>query len=85
MNKSLLSLLQEEHRLLNSLEYSREKALYQKDFLNKVKQEGLAHTSGYQMDLGLLGIYEMEWTQTEARLLEIRKEIKEYISFLETL
>lgn len=85
MNKSLLSLLQEEHQLLQDLEYSKGKAIDKRDWLNKAEQEGLEHTSGYQMDLGELAIYEMEWTQTEARLLEIRKEIKEYISFLETL
>lgn len=85
MNKSLLSLLQEEHRLLNSLECSREAANAKRDWLNKAEQEGLANTTVYQLDLGLLKIYEMDCLQSKIELSKIRKEIKKYFAFLETL
>lgn len=85
MNKSLLSLLQEEHHLLQDLEYSREKAIDKRDWLNKVEQEGLTDNSVYRIDRALLNVYEKDIFKCEADLLEIRKEIKKYFAFLETL
>lgn len=85
MNKSLLSLLQEEHHLLQDLEYSKEKAIDKRDWLNKVEQEGLTDNSVYRIDRALLNVYEKDILKCEADLLEIRKKIKKYFAFLETL
>ena len=66
-------------------QFLEDKAIDKRDWLNKVEQEGLTDNSAYRADRALLNVYEKDILKCEADLLEIRKEIKKYFAFLETL
>lgn len=71
LNKSLLMLLKEEHRLVLDMEYNRETCEMLKISNNK--------------RLALALEYEGKQKELEEGLLECRKEIARYLEFLEVL
>ena len=80
MEKSFLELLGEEKRALLDVESSKESAV---DFLNKAEMEVDPEMKEIQKKIA--SDYKEMASQAEEELLKIRKEIKQYISFLEAL
>ena len=80
MEKSFLELLGEEKRALLDVESSKESAV---DFLNKAEMEVDPEMKEIQKKIA--SDYKEMASQAEEKLLKIRKEIKQYISFLEAL
>lgn len=80
MNKSLLEILEEEKRALRNVENFK----YSKDgILEMAKSE--TEESNIQSCFRIVKEYEKKLEKEEEKLLSIRKEIKEYFSFLENL
>ena len=80
MNRSFLELLEAEKRAVYNLEYFRESAI---DFLNKAETE--VDPEMREAHKRIASEYEERASKAEEELLQIRKEMKQYISFLETL
>lgn len=80
MNKSFLELLEAEKRAFLDVKYFRESAI---DFLNKAEAEVDPEVGeSYKR---IASVYKERASKAEEELLRIRKEMKQYISFLETL
>lgn len=77
MNKSLLELLEEEKKEVVNIRLSRESAI---DFINHAenKEEGYHEEACYRIAKD----YEESANISEEKLKEIRKELKQYFSFL---
>lgn len=77
MNKSLLELLEEEKKEIANIRWSRESVA---DFISYAenKKEGYHEESCYK----IASEYEEKAKKSEEKLKEIRKEIKQYLSFL---
>ena len=80
MEKSFLELLEEEKRAFRDVKYSKECAV---DFLNKAEME--VDPEMKEIHKKIASDYKEMASQAEEELLKIRKEIKQYISFLEAL
>ena len=80
MKKSFLELLEAEKRAFLDAKYFKESAV---DFLNKVETE--ADPEMRKAHKRISFDYEKKAIEAEENLLQIRKEMKQYISFLETL
>ena len=80
MNRSFLELLEAEKRVFIDVKYFKESAI---DFLNKAETE--SNHEGREACKRLASEYEDQASKAEEELLQIRKEMKQYISFLETL
>ena len=80
MEKSFLELLEAEKRAFLDVKYFRESAI---DFLNKAETEVDPETR--EAHKRIASEYQERISKAEETLLQIRKEMKQYISFLETL
>ena len=80
MNRSFLELLEAEKRAFLDAKYSRESVI---DFLNKAEME--SNPEKRESCKRVASEYENRVSKAEEELLQIRKEMKQYISFLETL
>ena len=80
MEKSFLELLEAEKRAFLDVKYFRESAV---DFLNKAETE--VDPEMREAHKRIASEYEERTSKAEEELLQIRKEMKQYISFLETL
>ena len=80
MNKSFLELLEAEKRSFLDVKYFRESAI---DFLNKAETE--VNPEIKEAHKRIASEYEERTSKAEEELLQIRKEMKQYISFLEAL
>lgn len=77
MDKSLLELLEEEKKEIVNIRLSRKSAA---DFISHAenKEEGYHEESCYRIAEG----YKADAKASEEKLIEIRKELKQYLSFL---
>lgn len=77
MNKSLLELLEQEKKEVENIRFFRNSS---DNFINhaKNKEEGYNIDSCYR----LASEYEEKIRESKKKLIEIRKELKKYISFL---
>lgn len=80
MKKSFLELLEEEKRVVFDIKYFKDSAI---DFLNKIETE--TNLERKETHKRIASCYEEKVIKAEENLLQIRKEMKQYISFLETL
>ena len=80
MEKSFLELLEAEKRAFLDVKYFRESAI---DFLNKAEME--SNPEKRESYKRVASEYENRLSKAEEELLQIRKEMKQYISFLERL
>ena len=80
MNASLLELLEEEKRLYSSYKCSKELTEQYLSFSDDTEDE-----EEKKAFIVIASKYEKYFKEEEEKLLAIRKEIKKYISFLETL
>ena len=80
MEKSFLELLEEEKRAFRDVKYSNESAV---DFLNKAEME--VDPEMKEIHKKRASDYKEMASKAEEELLKIRKETKQYISFLEAL
>ena len=80
MNRSFLELLEAEKRAFLDAKYSKESAI---DFLNKAEME--SNPEKRESYKRVAAEYENRVSKAEEELLQIRKEMKQYISFLEKL
>lgn len=77
MNKSLLELLEEEKKEITNIRFARESSA---DFLRYIEEK----IPGYEESScrRIARDYEEQAKSSEERLTEIRKELKQYLSFL---
>ena len=80
MNKSFLELLEAEKKAVFDVKYFRESAI---DFLNKSESE--VNPEMKEAHKRIASEYKERISKAEEELLQIRKEMKQYISFIETL
>lgn len=80
MNRSFLELLEAEKRTFLDMKLSKESAI---DFLNKAETE--VDPKDREACKRIASDYKERASKAEEELLRIRKEMKQYISFLETL
>ena len=80
MEKSFLELLEAEKRAFLDAKYFRESAI---DFLNKAETE--VDPKMREAHKRIASDYKEKVSKAEEELLQIRKEMKQYISFLEAL
>ena len=80
MNKSFLEVLEAEKRAFLDVKYFRESAI---DFLNKAETE--VDPEDREACKRIASEYEERASKAEEELLQIRKEMKQYISFLDAL
>ncbi|MGF0102020.1 hypothetical protein [Bariatricus sp. SGI.019] len=80
MKKSFLELLEEEKRVVFDMKYFKNSAI---DFLNKAETE--TDPAIKESHKRIASDYEEKAMKAEENLLQIRKEMKQYISFIETL
>lgn len=80
MNRSFLELLEAEKRAFLDAKYFRESAI---DFLNKAEAE--VDPEMVEAHKRIASEYQERTSKAEEELLQIRKEMKQYISFLERL
>lgn len=80
MNKSLLKLLEAEDRAFYDIKFSKESAI---DFLNQAKESNNINDKETCERLALE--YEENAIKAEEELLQIRKELKNYIAYIQTL
>lgn len=80
MTKSFLELLEAEKRAVYNLEYFKDSAI---DFQNKVETE--TNPEMKEANKRIASYYKEKAMKAEEDLLQIRKEMKQYISFLERL
>ena len=80
MEKSFLELLEAEKRAFLDAKYFRESAI---DFLNKAETE--VDLEMREAHKRIASDYKEMVSKAEEELLQIRKEMKQYISFLEAL
>ena len=80
MNRSFLELLEAEKRAFLNVKWSKESAV---DFLNKAETE--SNYEDREACKRLASEYKDRASKAEEELFQIRKEMKQYISFLETL
>ena len=80
MNKSFLELLEAEKRAFLDAKYFRESSI---DFLNKAETE--VDPEDRKACKRIAADYKKQTSKAEEELLQIRKEMKQYISFLEAL
>ena len=76
MHKSFLKLLEEEKEIIYNIETSKESIVY---FLNKYNEGN----EEYMKEL--TSKYEKKVIELEKELLQIRKELKNYIAYLQAL
>lgn len=80
MNRSFLELLEAEKRSVYNLKFFKDSAI---DFLNKSETE--ADPEGRKACKRIAADYKERASKAEEELLQIRKEMKQYISFLQAL
>lgn len=80
MKKSFLELLEAEKKAVFDAEFFKKSAV---DFLNESKEAGSIEER--ESCERIASKYEERAVEAEENLLQIRKEMKQYISFLETL
>lgn len=80
MEKSFLELLEAEKKAVNNVKIFKESVI---DFLNKSQKANKEEEK--EACKKIVSDYEKKGIEAEKNLLQIRKEMKQYISFLETL
>ena len=80
MEKSFLELLEAEKKAVNDVKFFKESVI---DFLNQ--SEKADREEEKEACKRIASDYEKKGIEAEEKLLQIRKEMKQYISFLETL
>ena len=80
MEKSFLELLEAEKKAVNDVKIFKESVI---DFLNQSQKADREEEK--EACKRIASDYEKKGIEAEEKLLQIRKEMKQYISFLETL